>query len=212
MHRYLLFLFAVVPLRTEIVDRIAITVDRQVITELQIDEELRVTDFLNHLPVSRDIESRRAAADRMVAQVLVAREMQMSRYQPAEADKTDEYLSQIRATFKTDTEYRATLLTYGISEPTLKQHLATQLNTLSFIEVRFRPNLDIPDSEIESYYTHQIANWKTEHPNLPEPTLAESRPAILKALTEEHTNRILDIWLEEARKQVSIVYHDKELQ
>jgi hypothetical protein len=212
MYRHLLCLLAFLPLGAELVDRIAITVDRQVITELQIDEELRVTAFLNHVPVSRDIESRRAAADRMVAQVLVAREMQISRYQPAAADKTDEYLAQIRATFKTDIEYRAGLVAYGISEPSLRQHLATQLNTLSFIEIRFRPNLDIPDSEVENYYAHQVASWKTEHPNVPEASLADSRPAILKALTKEHTNQILDIWLEEARKQVSIAYRDKELQ
>jgi hypothetical protein len=157
----------------EIVDRIAITVDRQVITELQIEEELRVTAFLNHSPLSRDVNTRHAAADRLVAQLLVAREMQISHYQPEAAGKTDEYLAQVRATFKNDADYRAALVSYGITERILEQHLATQLNTLRFVEVRFRPNVD---------------------------------------RQEEHADQILDIWLEEARKQVSIVYHDKELQ
>ena len=212
MCRYLCWLILLPLLGAEIVDRIAITVDRQVITELQIDEELRVTALLNHVPISRDSESRRAAADRMVEQILVAREMQISHYQPPSADKADDYLAQLQADFNTGDDYRAALLAYDISEPMLKRHLITQVSTLNFVELRFRPNIEIPESEVETYYARQLANWKRERPNAVAPTLADSRPNILKALTEEHVNQILDIWLEEARKQVSIVYHDKELQ
>jgi hypothetical protein len=173
MYRPLLCLLLLFPLKAEIVDRIAITVDQQVITELQIEEELRVTAFLNHSPLSRDINTRRAAADRLIAQLLVAREMQISHYQPEAASKTGEYLTQVRATFKSDADYRAALVSYSITERTLEQHLANQLNTLKFVQVRFRPNVD---------------------------------------RQKEDAEQILDIWLEEARKQVSIVYHDKELQ
>ncbi len=43
--------------QAEIIDRIAVTVGNQVITELQIDEELRVTALLNHeAQVVRNLE------------------------------------------------------------------------------------------------------------------------------------------------------------
>jgi hypothetical protein len=49
MYRVLFFACLLLPgARAEVLDRIAIVVGRNVITELQIDEELRVTAFLNY--------------------------------------------------------------------------------------------------------------------------------------------------------------------
>jgi hypothetical protein len=212
MHRLLLCLFFLAPLSAEIVDRIAITVDHQVITELQIDEELRVTAFQNQERLSSDVSARRAAADRIVAQFLVVREMQLSRYSTPQSADVDQYLDKVRRSFNSTTAYQQALQQYQITESMLKQHLANQLAALSFIEIRFRPNLDVPDSEIESFYRRELATWRADHPGIPPPSFEAARPAILKTLTEEHTDQILDTWLEEARKQVNIIYLDKSLQ
>jgi len=212
MVRSLVSLLLVLPICGEIVDRIAITVEHQVITELQIDEELRVTAFLNHSKISFDLDARRAAADRLVAQLLVDREMRMSRYPTPPAEAVEQYLSQVRQSFVTQSAYQESLHQYGITESSLREHLANQLATMSFIEVRFRPNLDVPDSDVQAYYQREMLTWKQDHPGLPPPTFEQARPEILKILTEEHTDQILDTWLEEARKQVNIIYLDKALQ
>jgi hypothetical protein len=147
-----------------------------------------------------------------VAQLLVAREMQLSHYLPPQPMEVDQYLDQLRKSFASTMAFQQALHDYRITEPILKQHLANQLATLNFIEVRFRPNLDVPDSEVESFYTREMATWRTDHPGIAPPSFDAARPAILKTLTEEHTNQILDTWLEEARKQVNIIYLDKSLQ
>jgi hypothetical protein len=208
----LFYLFVCLSLDGEIVDRIAIAIGPQVVTELQIDEELRVTAFQNHLPVSEDLQARRAAADRIVAQVLVGREMELSRYPMPQQANVERYLEQIRNGFSSDTAYHQALNEYSISEPVLSRHLENQLATLSFVELRFRPNLDVSDSEIRSFYSRELATWKIDHPMIPAPSLEAARPAIVKTLTEQQTDQILDTWLEEARKQVSIIYLDKALQ
>ncbi len=177
MYRTLFLLLLLWPLRGEIVDRIAIAVGHQVITEVQVDEEVRVTAFQNHAPVSMTAAARRDAANRLIAQLLVEREMQLSHYPAPEPSDVDRYLQQIRSTFSSDAAYQQALRDYQISEPILKQHLSTQLATLSFIELRFRPDLDVPKSELDA-----------------------------------HIDQILDAWLAEARKQVSIIYLDKALQ
>jgi transposase InsO family protein len=212
MYRFLLCLALALPLSSEIVDRIAITIDHQVITELQVAEELRVTALQNQEPLSSDLDARRAAADRIVAQLLVIREMELSHYVKPESVDVDQYLDQVRKSFGSGSEYQQALHRYQITEPVLKQHLANELAVLDFIEVRFRPNLDVPDSEIESFYNREIASWRMDHPDVPPPNFDAARPAILKTLTEEHTDQILDTWLEEARKQVNIIYLDKSLQ
>lgn len=212
--RRLLLLFAIslVALHAAVIDRIAITVGNQVITELQVDEELRVTAFLNRQPIVRDLQTRRAAADRLVAQLLVEREMTLSRYPLPSADEINKYAAQVRAQFGSDSEFQRALATYQMSEETLHDHLALQLMTLRFIEFRFRPETGVSESEIESYYQREIANWPSTHPGTQPPSLDASKEAIRRALLEQRTDQILDTWLEESRKQVNIVYLDKPLQ
>jgi hypothetical protein len=212
MHRVVFVLFCAMFLAAEVIDRIAIAVDNRVITELQIDEELRVTAFLNHSAILHDVNARRAAADRIVAQLLVRREMQLSHYPEPADTEIDNYLQTVRATFKTPEIYEKALREYQITQELLKRHLVDQLATMSFIELRFRPSLDIPDTEIRARYEQETANWAAAHPGISAPSFDAARPGILKVVTEEHTSRILDTWLDEARNRVNIIYMDKALQ
>jgi len=50
----------------EIIDKIVITVANQVITQSQIDDEIRVTAFLNREKVDLSAEARKQAAARLV--------------------------------------------------------------------------------------------------------------------------------------------------
>lgn len=195
----------------EIVDKIAITVGQQAISELQLDEELRVTAFLNHRAVIRDASSRRAAADRLIQQVLVKREMDVSRYPAPTEEDVNENVQQIRGGFGSAAQFDEALTAHGITEATLRDHLALQLTTLRFIEYRFQPDVDISEAEIAQRYRREIAAWKATHSGTP-PSLEASRTSIRNALIEEHVDAALDLWLNEMRKRVNTVYLDKTLQ
>ena len=199
-------------LPAEIIDRVAIAVGRQVITELQIDEEIRITAFLNRQPVVRDGDARREAADRLVEQFLVKREMELSRYPLPGEEEIDKYLAEVREGFGSAEQFRRALAEYQLSEATLREHLALQLTTLRFIEFRFRPDVGVSDADIQNEYQRNVAAWKANHPGEPAPTLAASRETILRSLIETRTDAALDTWLEESRKQLNIVYLDKSLQ
>jgi hypothetical protein len=212
MFRIVFVLLCAVLLRGEVIDRIAIAVDGRVITELQIDEELRITAFLNHGPILRDLNARRAAADRIVAQLLVRHEMELSHYSEPAGAEVETYLQTVRSAFKPQETYEDALRGYQITQESLKRHLADQLATMTFIELRFRPSLDIPETEVKARYAQEMSNWGNSHLGMSAPPFDAARPAILKILTEEHTDRILDTWLEEARKQANIIYMDEALQ
>jgi hypothetical protein len=195
-----------------VVDRIAITLGQQVITELQLDEELRVAAFLNGQPLVRDREARKGAADRLIEQLLIKREMKMSHY-PAPADTdVDKFEAQVREALPGAGDFEEKLRKYELTEPILREHLAMQMTTLEFIESRFRPELGVSPADIESYYQGELLRWKAEHPGARPPTLAESRESIRKALAEQRTDEALEGWLKESRKQVQIVYVDKTLE
>jgi hypothetical protein len=194
----------------EMIDRLAIVVGREVITELQLDEELRVAAFLNHEPIVRDLNTRRAAAGRLVQQLIVRREIEVSRYPLPKEEDLNKYFEQIRGEFRTAENFDQALATYGLTEGILGDHLALQLTTLRFIEFRFQPEIDVSDSEIQAAYEREIARRETAQSGAAR-SLKTSRESIRKALVEERIDSALDAWLQERRRRVHIVYVDASL-
>jgi hypothetical protein len=211
MHRLLIFFCLALAISAEVVDRLAIAVGREAITELQLDEEIRVAAFLNRQPIVRDLDTRRAAADRLVQQLLISREMEVSRYPLPGEDAVDEYFEQIRGRFSSAAEFDQALKTYGLTRNSLRDHLALQLTTLRFIEFRFQPEIDVSEAEIRTSYERGVATWTPAHSGA-RPSLEASRKSIRKVLTEERIDRALDAWLQERRRRVHIVYVDASLQ
>jgi hypothetical protein len=199
------------PLRAEIIDRLAIAVGNQVITQLQIDEELRVTAMLNHKPVERTLEERRAAADRLVEQLLIKLEMDLSRFPLPGAQEVDRYLQQIIEVNGGAQEFNKTLANLNLTVDTVRRHLELQLMEVRFVDFRFRPDTTVSDSDVEAAYQRQVASWKTSHSGEP-PTLEASREPLRAMLVEERTDAALNTWLGESRKRVSIIYFDKTLE
>lgn len=212
MLRGLAALCAVALLHGEIVDRVAIAIGQQVVTELQLDEELRVSAFLNGQPVARDRAARKSAADRLVEQLLIEREMKMSHYPAPTEAEVDKFEAQVRTALPGAENFDDKLRKYELTEPILREHLGMQLTTLDFIEARFRPELGVSPGDIESYYQGELLRWNAEHPGARPPTLAESQESIRKTLAEQRTDEALDAWLKQSRKQVQIVYVDKTLE
>lgn len=211
MFRVLLIVFALMPAQAALIDRLVISVGQQVITEQQLDEELRITALLNREAISRTADSRRRAADHLVQQLLVKREMQLSHYPVPDDKDVDQYFAEVRGTFGSPALFTQALAQYELPEATLKEHLALQLTTLRFIEFRFRPDMALSSSEIEAAYQRELAKWKADHPGAIPPSFALSQESIQKSLLEQRTDEMLSTWLEDTRKQVSIVYLDATL-
>jgi hypothetical protein len=200
------------PLAAETVDRLAITVGSTVITQLQIDEDLRVAALLNGQPVVRDLGARRAAADRLVEQLLIQHEIQLSRYPAPSVEEVETLYSRVEATMGGSSRLRQLLIEFNLSDETLRAHLQAQLATLRFIEFRFRPDINISDSEIEAAYRRKLAESGAASPAGNIPLDAQDKAKLAEALMAERTDAALNGWLAESRKQFSIVYLDTALQ
>jgi hypothetical protein len=197
-------------LEAEIIDRIAISAGNQVITEGQVDEELRLTAFLNHEKLDLSIAERKKAAGRLIEQALVKRDLDLSRYPvptPAEADAT---LKDMKTSYAPESHYQQMLQEYGISEEALKRRLLWQLTLLRFVDFRFRPGIQIPEADVKTYYDQELAKWKQQGIQ-PVPTLEDSQAKIEEILTQQRIDQALDTWMAETRKQVTINYLDEAL-
>lgn len=207
----LLFFSLAASLQAEIVDRVAIYSGTQVITELQLDEEMRVTAFLNRKPVVRTVDSRRAAAGRLVDQMLVEREMRLSRYPLPSAAEIQKYFDQVKRQFGTDAAFESALAKYHLTDTILRSHLALQLTMLRFIDYRFRPEVAIASADIAKYYRDHLPDWIAAHPDQPPPSLNSSREKIRKVLVAKQADKALDVWLKQNRKQMHLVFLDRTL-
>jgi len=195
----------------EILDRIAITVANQVITESQIEDEIRVTAFLNREKVDLSAAVKKEAAARLIQQALIRREMDLSRYPLPELSDAGESLQSIKAMYSSETEFQKALENYGITADELTRRLLWQLTLLRFIDYRFRPGIQIPPSDVQAYYRQQVSEWRQKGTN-PIPTLEEARDQIEEILTQQRIDQALDQWIQDTMKQVPIRYLDPALQ
>jgi hypothetical protein len=198
-------------LSSDIIDRIAIAVGNQVITESQIDDEIRVTAFLNRENVVLNAAARKQAAARLIEQALIKREMDLSRYPLPELSDADKPLQSIKAMYPSEAGFLSSLQGCGITVNDLTRRLWWQLTLLRFIDYRFRPGIQIPSSDVQAYYRQQVLHWQQQGTH-PIPTLEESRDQIEEILTQKKIDQALDQWLSEAKKQVAIHYLDPALQ
>jgi len=206
MNAWLCMLAMAVVCRAEIIDRIAVTVGDRVITDSEIMREVRLTAFLNGDPVDFGPESKRKTADRLVEQRLILIENDASMYPPPASEAVDQMLKQQQERFASPAKYQEELRRFGISEQELKAHLQRQLITLRFLELRFRPGIQVTDEEIAAYFAQRLTpELKKTHPGV-EFSLSDYREQVEQALIGERVDKASDAWLKEARDHTRIEF------
>jgi peptidyl-prolyl cis-trans isomerase SurA len=206
----LLLLFPTV-LPSEIIDRIVITVGNEVITQSQLDNEMRVTAFLNRENLDLTADAKKRAAGRLIEQALVKREMDLSRYPVPDLKDASASLETLQAMYPNGSEFQAALESYGVTLDELTHRLWWQLTLLRFIEYRFRPGIQIPAADVQAYYRQQVSQWEQKGIQ-PVPTMEESHDQIEEILTQQRIDEALEQWIKDTRTQVTIAYRDPALQ
>ena len=195
----------------EIIDRIAVSVGNQVITEAQIIDEIRITAFLNNKPPDLSQAGKKTAAERLIEQTLVKREMEVGHYPLPDLREADPLEQELHTKYGSVADFDRALSKAGIAEPNLKQHLWWQLTLLRFIDYRFRPAVQIQDAAVKDYYDKQRVEWEKQGVK-PIPSLEDNRADIEKILTEQRVDRAMDRWLGDSRTRVEILYRKEAFQ
>jgi len=178
--------------RAAVVDRVAVVVGNQVLTESEVDDEVRLTEFLNQQPLDLGPEQRRAAAERLVDQQLIRNEIEISHFQAPPANEAEPMLRNFRQEhYASMAQFQEALATYGITEDQLKQHLLWQLAALRFTDVRFQRNVPGPAPPVQSANRLRPG---TEPPS------------------ENNVDERMDAWLKEARSQTRIEFKKEAFQ
>lgn len=191
--------------RAGTLDRIAVTVGRHVISEHDILQDIRLSSFLDSRQPGFSAEQKRQAASRLIDQYLVLQDAALTRTPlPSDADVAA-MLTPIKARYASDREYRNALAQADISEEELSAHLLAGLRTLRYTDLRFRPQVEISEDALHAYFDKLTAQAGLSFPSQ---SFEASRNDIEKVLTEQQTMQALDHWLNMARGETPIVYHE----
>lgn len=195
----------------EIIDRVAVVVGDRVVTQSEILLQIRVAAFLNGEPPRLDAAGKRQGAERLIAQTLIRREMELSRAPVPNVPEADAVLAEIRRQPRLagEEKFAAELARYEISEEDVRQQLLWQLTLLRFLEYRFRPALAPSEQDLQSYYEKQfVPAWKRRTKE-PPPSLEDSRGEIEKAVSARMLDEALERWLKQARAQTRIRFREE---
>ncbi len=194
---FVVLLFSALTVKAEIIDRIAITVDRLVITESELRRQISLTAFMNSQTAEFTPKVRRAMAEKLIEQALIRTEMKLTHYPQAEAYEADASLEEIRREYLVEGDYRMALQEYRLEERDLRDYLLWQITLLRFSNSRFRIGLQVAPAEIEDYYAKNLAGKMKL-------TLEQARPQIEEALIGERLNKSLYGWLDEVRTRTRV--------
>ena len=206
-----------------VLDRVAVAVGGNVITEGEVLDELRLEKFLASQALDLSPQQRRAAAERLIDQQLIRQEMEVGHYRQPDAGKADEMLDNFRRhQFRSVGEFRSALQQYGLTEDQVKQYLLWQLTVIEFTDERFHANIQkapepspepspepappgSPGAAAEPSADRQESETRTQSAD-------RGAPGAPNAAGGNDVDQQLDAWLKEARASVRVEFKKEAFQ
>ncbi len=202
------------PGRSEIIDRIAVSVGNQVITTSGIERQIRAVAFLNGATPDLSPTARRAAAERMIEQKLIQRELDTGRYVSPGPEQVAPLISQIQnERFGGNAaEFNRALAAAGLSLDDLREEILWQQTLLAFIDSRFRPLVQVSDDEIREYFEKVVKPAaQAANPGVPV-DLEDYREKIDETLAGPRVDEEANRWLKEMRSRTAITFNEEAFQ
>jgi peptidyl-prolyl cis-trans isomerase SurA len=187
----------------EVLDRLALSVGDEIITEQQLLLHLRTAALLNGEASKEGPADKRRAAQKLIELTLIRIEMQTNRYPlPGEARVKEALEAVKKQRFGGDDKsYREALAKSNVNEAELLDSLQWQLAILSFIDFRFRPGVQIPEEEIRDYFQY---DYQKEFAGRTKELYNQARPEILELLTQQRIDNLLDRWLNQTEAATKV--------
>jgi hypothetical protein len=189
----------------EVLDAMVATVNTRVILQSDWDDEVRFECFMagrNLADVS--FSDRKSALDRVIDQEILREQMHMTDLQPARAEEIKKQIDGLKSDQLREhpgESWAAALSRYHLTEKQVEDRVASELEQFQFIDARFRPSIQVSETEIEQYYREKVV------PKLPASgplSLAAAAPQIREVLVQEKMNQLLNSWLKTLRSQTQI--------
>ena len=189
----------------EVLDRLVATVNGHAVLESDWEDQVRYESFMSGRPLEAvTSEDRKAALDRLIDQELLREQMRSSDFQPVSSAEIEKQLDSVRAEYARyheSSSWSSTLASYGLSDAVAKDHIATELNQMRFVDAHLRPLVQVDATEIQTYYNEQMV---PKFPVNKAPRLEDARRKIRELLVQQKIDQQLRSWLDTLRSQARI--------
>jgi peptidyl-prolyl cis-trans isomerase SurA len=187
------------------IDRVVAIINGDLILESDVDEEKRFAVFQPYSEPTGSF-SRVQAIQRLIDRTLI---LQQAREQPRKpitdaevranlADLRKDILACKQYKCETSDGWTKFLKDNGFTEEELVRHWRDRMETLQFIEDRFRMGIRISDQEVKDYYTKKLLPQYAERKAAP-PQLDSISDRIREILLQQQVGALLDDWLKALR-------------
>jgi hypothetical protein len=181
----------------EVIDRIAVSVGSRVITQSDLERQIRVIAFQDGVKPDFSAANRRAVADKMIEQKLIQRELDTSRYpQPTAAELVPAIDEFKKEHYPDDVAWQRALAEYQISEQDILDVLLWERTLLRFVEIRFESGVLVSEQEV------------AEQARLKNLSAADAERSLISSRADQQ----LDQWLRDVRSRTSVIMHQEVFQ
>jgi hypothetical protein len=186
----------------EIIDRIVATVNGHIILLSDWEDSLGYEAFSSGRPLDRmTADDRKSALDHLIDQELLREQLKDSDVLHASSEDVADRVAEIRKQFpeaETELGWRKLLDRARLSEETLKNRVAAQLDLMRLVDARLRPSVTVDSKSIESYYRDELLPQlhRSGGQNVP---LANVTAKIKELLTQKKISQLLTAWLQDLR-------------
>jgi len=192
-----------------VIDRVAITVNSDLIKDSDINRDLMASEMLDGAPPSLSLAERKRTAAHLIDQIFIREEIRVGAYPEATMEDAQAQIDVLeKQQFKSKAALDAALKRYQLSEPDLLAQFQWQLTVLRFIDARFRPAVLITDAEVDKYYQQHLGELKRQNPKGEEDDLKSDARDIL---TGEQVNKLLFAWLDQRRHDAKVRFLEESL-
>lgn len=193
-----------------LIDRVVAVVNGDVVLESDVDEERRMAAF-QPITAPDGSMTREKAIERLVNRRLL---LQQAKLQPqhavTEADidgEIDQLKKEIPACkaahCETDAGWAAFLSAHGVTSNEVRAHWRERMETLQFIEVRFRAGIRISQAQIKEYYDKTMLPEYARQ-KVKAPSLEKLSNRIQEVLLQQQVSGLLGDWLKSLRAQGTV--------
>ena len=194
----------------EVLDRVVAIVNGDVILESDVDEEQRFAAF-QPISAPQGEFTRARAIERLINRSLILQQAKLQPQPPVTDDEINKQLMQLRSEgaacrqyhCETEAGWTRFVAAQGFTMAELMDRWRQRIETLRFIELRFRMGVHIPQEDIEAYYKKMLPEYAKRGVAAPKLDDAISE-RIQEVLLQEQVSSLLQDWLKSLRAQGTV--------
>lgn len=184
------------------VDRVAATIDRQVLTVSEINQMVELR-FFPRASGQSDDDYRRDILEALIAQALRFRDVERFGAQDIPKDSIETRLAEMQRRFASPADFAAALAGAELTLDEVRALVKRELQVDAYIQERFAPMIFVSNEDIESTYAGTWSDQRRQR-GLPVPPLADVRDEIRALIRSRQLQQEIDKWTAQLRARANV--------